>query len=87
MSNIGSIDRIARVVVGLVFMALMLFRSAFIRPAGIDRLDTKSADSVFELMRQVNRDSGPGFLLVTHNLDPARRCDRIIEVMDGSIRP
>ena len=50
-------------------------------------LDTKSADAVFELMRQVNRDSGTSFLLVTHNLDLARRCDRIIEVVDGRIQP
>ncbi len=50
-------------------------------------LDTRSADAVFELMRQVNRDSGTSFLLVTHNLDLARRCDRIIEVVDGRIQP
>jgi lipoprotein-releasing system ATP-binding protein len=49
-------------------------------------LDTKSANGVFELMRQVNRESGTSFLLVTHNLDLARRCDRIIEVVDGRIR-
>lgn len=49
-------------------------------------LDTKSANSVFELMRQVNRASGTSFLLVTHNLDLARRCDRIIEVVDGRIQ-
>ncbi|AWM03248.1 ABC transporter ATP-binding protein [Bradyrhizobium amphicarpaeae] len=49
-------------------------------------LDTKSADAVFELMRQVNRDSGTSFLLVTHNMELARRCDRIIEVVDGRIR-
>ena len=49
-------------------------------------LDTKSADSVFDLMREVNRASGTSFLLVTHNLDLARRCDRIIEVVDGRIR-
>jgi lipoprotein-releasing system ATP-binding protein len=49
-------------------------------------LDTKSANGVFELMRQVNRDSGTSFLLVTHNLDLARRCDRIIEVIDGRIQ-
>ncbi len=48
-------------------------------------LDTKSADSVFELMRQVNRESGTSFLMVTHNLDLARRCDRIIDVVDGRI--
>lgn len=48
-------------------------------------LDSKSANDVFELMRRVNRDSGTSFLLVTHNLDLARRCDRIIEVIDGRI--
>lgn len=48
-------------------------------------LDSKSADAVFELMRQVNRESGTSFLLVTHNLELARRCDRIIEVIDGRI--
>jgi lipoprotein-releasing system ATP-binding protein len=49
-------------------------------------LDTKSADSVFELMREVNRSSGTSFLLVTHNLELARRCDRIIEVVDGRVQ-
>jgi lipoprotein-releasing system ATP-binding protein len=49
-------------------------------------LDTKSANGVFELMRQVNKNSGTSFLLVTHNLELARRCDRIIEVVDGRIR-
>ena len=48
-------------------------------------LDTKSSDSVFELMRQVNRKSGTSFLIVTHNLDLARRCDRTIEVVDGRV--
>lgn len=48
-------------------------------------LDTKSADSVFELMRQVNRESGASFLFVTHNMDLAKRCDRIIDVVDGRI--
>ena len=49
-------------------------------------LDTNSAEAVFRLMRQVNRDSGTSFLLETHNMDLARRCDRIIEVIDGRIR-
>jgi len=49
-------------------------------------LDTKSADGAFELMREVNRQDGTTFLVVTHNLDLARRCDRIIEVVDGRIQ-
>ena len=48
-------------------------------------LDTKSADSVFELMRQVSAASATTFLLVTHNMALAQRCDRIIELVDGRI--
>ena len=48
-------------------------------------LDTKSADGVFELLRQVNQQNGTTFLIVTHNMDLARRCDRIIELVDGRI--
>ncbi len=49
-------------------------------------LDSKSAHHVFELMREVNRELGTSFLLVTHNIELARRCDRIIEVVDGRIQ-
>lgn len=48
-------------------------------------LDTKSADSVFELMRQVSASSATTFLFVTHNMELARRCDRIVELVDGRI--
>jgi lipoprotein-releasing system ATP-binding protein len=48
-------------------------------------LDTKSALGVFDLMRQVNRQSGTSVLMVTHNLDLARRCDRIVQVIDGRV--
>lgn len=49
-------------------------------------LDTKSADNVFEMMRHVNRQSGTSFLIVTHNLELARRCDRVVEVVDGKLK-
>jgi lipoprotein-releasing system ATP-binding protein len=48
-------------------------------------LDTKSANAVFELMRGISREDGTTFLMVTHNMELARRCDRIIEVVDGRI--
>ena len=48
-------------------------------------LDTASANTVFEMMRAVNRSNGTTFLIVTHNMDLARRCDRIVEVIDGRI--
>ncbi len=48
-------------------------------------LDTKSADDVFSLMREVNRSQGTTFLIITHNLDLASRTDRIIEIVDGQL--
>jgi lipoprotein-releasing system ATP-binding protein len=48
-------------------------------------LDTKSADSVFDLMRDMNKTNGTTFLIVTHDPRLAQRCDRIIELVDGSI--
>jgi lipoprotein-releasing system ATP-binding protein len=48
-------------------------------------LDTHSADTVFSMMREVNKTNGTTFLIVTHNLDLAARCDRVIEVIDGRV--
>jgi len=48
-------------------------------------LDTKTADDVFALLRQINVASGTTFLIVTHDPRLAARCDRIIEVVDGRI--
>ncbi|QQS13457.1 MAG: ABC transporter ATP-binding protein [Rhodospirillales bacterium] len=48
-------------------------------------LDTKAADGVFELMRDVNRERATAFLFVTHNMALAKRCDRIVEVVDGRV--
>jgi lipoprotein-releasing system ATP-binding protein len=39
------------------------------------------------MMREVNRKSGTSFLIVTHNLEIARGCDRTIELVDGQIVP
>ena len=49
-------------------------------------LDTKSADLVFDLLRQVNREQGTTVLFVTHNPALAKRCDRIIQVVDGRVQ-
>jgi len=48
-------------------------------------LDTKSADVVFNLMREVNRTERMAMLFVTHNPELARRCDRTVQVIDGRI--
>jgi lipoprotein-releasing system ATP-binding protein len=48
-------------------------------------LDTKSADVVFNHLRDVNRTQGTAVLFVTHNPELAARCDRTIQVVDGRI--
>jgi lipoprotein-releasing system ATP-binding protein len=50
-------------------------------------LDTRSADDVFALLRDFNREDGTAFLIVTHDPSLARRCDRIVELIDGRIKP
>jgi len=66
-------------------------RALAMRPALIladeptGNLDSTSAEGVFEMMRKENRAHGTTFLLVTHNMDLARRCHRIVEVIDGRV--
>ncbi len=48
-------------------------------------LDTKSADAVFALLREVNVSDGTTVLFVTHNPLMAARCDRTIDVIDGRV--
>ncbi|HEY5899849.1 MAG TPA: ABC transporter ATP-binding protein, partial [Burkholderiales bacterium] len=46
-------------------------------------LDTKSAQAVFDLLREVNREQGTAVLVVTHNHALAEQCGRIVEIVDG----
>ena len=48
-------------------------------------LDTRTADDVFELLRRFNETRGTAFLIVTHDVRLAARCDRVIELRDGAI--
>ena len=50
-------------------------------------LDTKTADEIFSLLREFNRDHGSACLIVTHDPRLAQRCDRIIHLVDGQIAP
>ncbi|TNF36121.1 MAG: ABC transporter ATP-binding protein [Deltaproteobacteria bacterium] len=48
-------------------------------------LDSTTADEVFALLRRATRDKGVAVLMVTHDMDLARRCDRVVELLDGRI--
>jgi lipoprotein-releasing system ATP-binding protein len=68
-----------------VARALAMNPSLVLADEPTGNLDTKSAQGVFDLMRQVNRASGTTVLLVTHNHALAAQCDRIVELVDGRI--
>jgi lipoprotein-releasing system ATP-binding protein len=48
-------------------------------------LDTRSADGVFDVLRDINEASATTFLIVTHDPRLAQRCDRIVELVDGRV--
>lgn len=65
--------------------ALMMQPALVLADEPTGNLDTKSSDAVFNLLREVNRETGTAFLIVTHDLRIADRCDRRIEIVDGKI--
>lgn len=48
-------------------------------------LDSKNADNVFEIFKDLTQDQGLSLLVVTHDEDFANRTDRIITMGDGMI--
>ncbi len=50
-------------------------------------LDSETADSVFDLMLDIARQQGTAFLIVTHDPLRAKRCDRILHLERGTLKP
>jgi predicted ABC-type transport system involved in lysophospholipase L1 biosynthesis ATPase subunit len=48
-------------------------------------LDSTTAEGVLDILFQLNRDKGIAFVLVTHNEELARRCDRTVRLKDGRV--
>ena len=46
-------------------------------------LDTANTKAVYELFRELNRELGTAFMIVTHDRRVAQQTDRILEVRDG----
>lgn len=48
-------------------------------------LDAKNADSIFQLLGELNQSQGTAFLVVTHDLQLAKRMGRQLEMRDGHL--
>lgn len=50
-------------------------------------LDTATGAQVMDLLRALNRELGVTVVMVTHDRDMAKLCDRVIEIRDGRVLP
>ena len=48
-------------------------------------LDQKTGESVFEILKKLNKESKETFIIVTHNQALAKQADRILELKDGKL--
>jgi len=69
-----------------VARALVLEPKVLLADEPTGNLDTKTGESVFDLLQELNRIKGVTLIVVTHNLKLAEKLSRQIELIDGKAR-
>lgn len=69
-----------------VARALILSPRLILADEPTGNLDTVTGEGLFGLLAKLNKEKGITFLIVTHNEALAKRCGRIIEMVDGRIK-
>ncbi|HNI63381.1 MAG TPA: ABC transporter ATP-binding protein, partial [Agitococcus sp.] len=66
-----------------IVRALMAQPALVLADEPTGNLDSQTADSIFSLLRQINQEDGTAFLIVTHDVNLATRCDQQLVLKDG----
>jgi lipoprotein-releasing system ATP-binding protein len=68
-----------------VARALILEPGVVLADEPTGNLDTKTGEELFELLLELNKKKGITFVIVTHNMELAQRCSRVLRMVDGRL--
>lgn len=76
----GELQRVA------IARALAISPKLLLADEPTGNLDTKNAQDIFNLLKQVNEEHGITILMVTHNTKLGNQCKRVVYMVDGKIQ-